>query len=533
MSVDILTMGIIILISVLLNKISSKIGVPALLAFIILGLLFGSEGIVKIPFDNYKMAEYICSVALIFIMFYGGFGTNWYAAKKVAPQSILLASFGVVFTAVLTGFFTYYVLGFDFLESMLTGAVISSTDAASVFTILRSKRLNLKDNTASMLEMESGSNDPASYMLTAIVLTMMNGNINGKYILYMIFSQIVYAIVIGFFISKIAFFFLKRSNFGTNGFDAVFVLSIALLSYAIPEYVGGNGYLSAYIVGITLGNKNFDNKIDLVHFFDGVTGFMQVVIFFLLGLLAVPSKLPENAFSALCIAGFLTFVARPVVVFGMLTPFKASLEQKIIVSWSGLRGAASIVFAIMATVNPAYMKNDIYHIVFFIVLLSILIQGALIPLFSRRLDYIDYKENVMKTFTDYQDEESVSFIQLNIKKDHPWYKMRIKDIHLPPGMLIASVVRDQRPIAPNGNTIILNGDLLIISALAVSNEITTKLTEMEATKKEIGNKIKNLDMHKEKLVILIKRDKDIIIPDGDTIVKSNDILVINNTLPGK
>lgn len=531
MTLNILTIGIVILISVFLNKASSKIGMPTLLAFIILGLLFGSEGIVKIPFDNYEFASTICSVALIFIMFYGGFGTNWTEAKKIAPQAILLASLGVVMTAVLTGLFTYYVLDFDFWESMLMGSVISSTDAASVFTILRSKKLNLKDNTASMLELESGSNDPTSYMLTAVTLSIMNGRANGGQIAYMIFAQVVFALVIGFVIAKFAIYLLKNFNFEISGFDAVFVLAVAILSYAIPEAVGGNGYLSAYIVGIMLGNQNFKNKVDLVHFFNGVTGFMQVVIFFLLGLLAVPSRLPSIALPALAIALFLTFIARPVTVFAILTPFKASMGQKLIVSWAGLRGAASIVFAILATVDPAYMKNDIYHVVFFLVLLSISVQGSLIPVFSRKLNMIDHSENVMKTFTDYQDEEPVGFIQLNINNEHPWFNQTIRDVHLPPGILIVSVVRNDRPIAPNGDTRIKEDDILILSALAVSNEITTELTEMEVSKKDIGKKIYELNLCKGKLVIVIKRGEEIIIPDGNTIIEEGDLIVINNTMP--
>lgn len=530
MTLNILTIGIIILISVFLNKASSKIGIPTLLAFIILGLLFGSEGIVKIPFDNYEFASRICTVALIFIMFYGGFGTNWMEAKKIAPQAILLASLGVAMTAVLTGLFTYYVLKFDFWESMLMGSVISSTDAASVFTILRSKKLNLKDNTASMLELESGSNDPSSYMLTAITLSIMNGNANGTQIIYMVFAQVVYALLIGFIIAKLSIYLLKHFDFEINGFDAVFVLSVAILSYAIPEAIGGNGYLSAYIVGIMLGNQNFKNKVDLVHFFNGVTGFMQVIIFFLLGLLAWPSRLPSIALPALAIALFLTFIARPITVFAILSPFKASMGQKLIVSWSGLRGAASIVFAILATVDPAYMKNDIYHVVFFLVLLSISVQGSLIPILSRKLNMIDHTENVMKTFTDYQDEEPVGFIQLSIDKYHPWINQSIKEVRLPPGILIVSIVREDTPIAPNGDTIIKEEDILIFSALAVSNEITTELTELKADNNLVGKKISEIKLDRGRLIIVVKREDEIIIPDGNTIIEKDDFIVINNTV---
>lgn len=232
------------------NRLSQKFGVPALLLFMGLGMLFGSDGLFKIPFDNYQFAEQICSIALIFIMFYGGFGTNWNAAKPVAVRAVLLSSAGVILTAALTGLFCYFILRFAFLESMLIGAVISSTDAASVFSILRSKKLNLKEHTASLLEIESGSNDPFSYMLTVIILTLMQGSSSTGSIAYLIFSQVVYGAIFGVVIAIAAIWILRRLSFSQSGMDTIFVLAVALLSYAIPSALGGNGYLSAYITGI-------------------------------------------------------------------------------------------------------------------------------------------------------------------------------------------------------------------------------------------------------------------------------------------
>lgn len=401
MSYTLLISAIVIIACIVFNKLSSKLGIPMLFAFIILGMFFGSDGFVKIKFDNYRYAENICSASLIFIMFYGGFGTNWNEAKPVVIKSILLSTLGVVSTAIITGIFCHYVLNFPLLESMLLGAVISSTDAASVFSILRSKKLNLKNNTSSMLEIESGSNDPFSYMLTIIVLSIMNGSASKSEIIIMAFTQILFGILFGVLIAKIALLALKKFNFITPGFDAIFVFAIALLGYALPSLIGGNGYLSVYIVGIIMGNYHIENKISLVHFFDGVTGLMQMLIFFLLGLLSFPSQMPKLVIPAIFISLFLTFIARPISTFAILTPFKCPLNQQLLVSWSGLRGAASIVFAIMATTNPAYTSNDIFHMVFCIVLFSILIQGSLIPLIAKRLDMIDEESDVMKTFNDY------------------------------------------------------------------------------------------------------------------------------------
>ena len=364
----ILLVAAVILLCLSLNKMSNKLGIPMLLAYILLGMMFGTDGILKIPFDNFTIAEQICTVSLIFIMFYGGFGTNWKQAKPVAGKAVLLSTVGVILTAVTTGAFCHFILRMDFWESMLIGSVISSTDAASVFSILRSKRLNLKNNTASMLEVESGSNDPCSYMLTVIILTIMSGELSGSSLVVMIFSQINFGILVGVVVALAAAFILKKVNFATDGFDTIFVFSMALVSYAGASMINGNGYLAAYIAGIILGNTPLHHKKSLVHFFDGITGLMQMLIFFLLGLLAYPSQLPKILPIALAIAVFLTFVARPVSVFAILMPFRCPVKQQLLVSWAGLRGAASIVFAIMATVSPAYTKNDLFHIVIFIVL---------------------------------------------------------------------------------------------------------------------------------------------------------------------
>lgn len=527
----ILGIAAIMLICIALNKISSKIGIPMLLAFIILGMLFGSDGIVKIPFDNFTVVEQICSVALIFIMFYGGFGTSWRQARCIAGSAIALSSLGVILTAFLTGLFCYFVLKFSFLESMLVGSVISSTDAASVFSILRSKRLNLKDNTASLLEIESGSNDPCSYMLAVIVLAMMSGDLSGTQLTYMIFAQVVFGVAIGVGSALVAAWCLTKIKFATDGFDTIFVFTIPLIAYGVSSVLGGNGYLSTYILGIILGNKSIPNKKSLVHFFDGITGLMQMLIFFLLGLLSFPSELPKIVLPSLGIALFITFIARPIAVFAILAPTKGSWEQKLLVAWSGLRGAASIVFAIMATVSPMYMKNDIFHIVFFIVLFSIGIQGSLIPFMAKKLKMIDDDSNVMKTFSDYSDEEPIQFIKLLISPNHLWNNKKIKEVLLPPDLLIALIIRDNQRIIPKGNTTIIAGDILVLSALSAQESIEAYLVEViiEEYNPWLGKTLAEITLEPEKLIIMIKRHNKIIIPNGKTLVKKDDILVISQS----
>lgn len=529
MSYYLLFAAIIIIICILCNKLSNRLGIPMLLAFIILGMLFGSDGYFKIPFDNYIFAEQICSVALIFIMFYGGFGTKWEEAKPIAVQAVLLSSLGVMLTALFTGLFCFYILKINWLESLLIGAVISSTDAASVFSILRSKRLNLKYNTASLLEVESGSNDPCSYMLTAILLSVMKGTGNGSTIMLMVLSQIILAVVIGIGIALAALWILTHIHFVTSGFDTIFVVAVAILAYAVPSLLGGNGYLSVYLAGIILGNHAIKNKLQLVHFFDGITGLMQMLIFFLLGLLSFPSQLPSVLLSALPIAVFLTFAARPISVFLILSPFKCKINQQLLVSWAGLRGAASIVFSITATVSAAQTSQNIFHIVFGIVLFSILLQGSLIPLAAKKLDMIDEESDVLKTFNDYTEEVPVQFIKFTIHKGHPWIGQEIKDILLPPDTLLVLLQRGTEKITPNGNTIIMDEDAFILSAKAPGMVEGIHLTEiiLGSQHEWIGKMVSEIELEPDKLIIMIQREGKIIIPNGITALNPMDTLVIN------
>lgn len=525
----ILLVAAVILLCLSLNKMSNKLGIPMLLAYILLGMMFGTDGILKIPFDNFTIAEQICTVSLIFIMFYGGFGTNWKQAKPVAGKAALLSTVGVILTAVTTGAFCHFILKMAFWESMLIGSVISSTDAASVFSILRSRRLNLKNNTASMLEVESGSNDPCSYMLTVIILIIMSGELSGFSLVVMIFSQITFGILVGVVVALAAAFILKKVNFATDGFDTIFVFSMALVSYAGASMINGNGYLAAYIAGIILGNTPLHHKKSLVHFFDGITGLMQMLIFFLLGLLAYPSQLPKILPIALAIAVFLTFVARPVSVFAILMPFRCPVKQQLLVSWAGLRGAASIVFAIMATVSPAYTKNDLFHIVIFIVLFSISIQGTLLGLVAKKLDMIDENGNVMKTFSDYSDEMPVEFVKISIKAGHPWENRKIKDLTSLPDLLLVLILRGEERIIPNGNTVVLAGDKIVLSALSPEENLGICLTEIpiEKDSKWIGKPLSRIKLGEEKLVLVLKRNEKVVIPNGNTVIRENDVLVIS------
>ena len=525
--------AVVVTLCVILNRVSNKIGIPMLLGFMLLGMLFGTDGIFSIEFDNFHFTEDICTVALIFIMFYGGFGTSWKEARPVVVKAGLLASLGVVITALLTGLFCIYVLGMPPLFGYLVGAVLCSTDAASVFSILRSRKLGLKYNTASLLEIESGSNDPCSYMLTAIMISIITGESSGGGIGYMIFSQLVYGAALGLVIAILSTKIMKKFGSTRSSFDELFVFAIALLSYALPSIIGGNGYLSAYIVGIILGNSNIKDKKTLVPFFDGINGLMQVVIFFLLGLLVNPSELPSVLLPAALIALFMVLVARPVSILSILSPFKSRLNQQALVSFVGLRGAASIVFAIMATpaVSTIYPEEEhiLFNIVFTIVLISILFQGSFIPLVSRKLKMIDQDEDIMKTFTDYSKDSDIEFIQVDITDKDPWKDKTVKDIPIPHDTLMAMIIRNGEAKVPSGKTKIIEGDKVIMTAKNYDNDSVIHLQERIITPESgwVGKKVFQYSPNSNEIIVLIKRGEESIIPRGNTVLQENDIMVIN------
>lgn len=528
MTLNILLAGVVILFCVLLNKFTHRFGLPMLLAFILLGMAFGSDGILKIPFEDYRFAEQICSIALIFIMFYGGFGTRWREAKPVALKSILLSTIGVAFTAVLTGLFCRFALGIALWESMLIGAVISSTDAASVFSILRSKKLGLKNGTDSMLELESGSNDPCSYMLTIIVLSALGEGISPGSVFGLLLAQFGFGIFFGVTIALGAAYFMRHFRFATEGFDLAFVIGIALLSYASAASAGGNGYLSAYLCGIIFGNQRLKNQKALVHFFDGITGLMQMLIFFLLGLLATPSRIPQVFLPALGIMLFLTFIARPVGICSILSLFRCSARQQLLVSFAGLRGAASIVFAIMAIVSQPDLSFDLYHIVFCIVLLSIAFQGTFLPLCAKRLQMTDSSIDVMKTFSDYSEESAMQCIKVRMTAKHPWIGRPLQYITLPPDTLIILLLREGQRMIPDGKTEFQENDEVVLSAFKYDgrNEIPLKENMILPGSHWIGRTIQEFSPDPGELVIMLIRNDQAILPKGSTVLSAGDMLVI-------
>ncbi len=519
--------AVVLIVCMLSGGLSSKLGVPVLVIFIGMGMLFGCDGIFKLEFENFELAEQICTVAMVFIIFYGGFGTKWSEAKRVAASSLMLSCVGTVLTAALTCVFCYFVLGLSFTQSSILGAILSSTDAASVFNILRSKNLNLKYNTASILEMESGSNDPWAYMLTTIMLSLAMGSTSGSDIVVMFLKQVLIGAGIGVVLALLVKRLFEKAKPKNESFYMIIFVAVAMLSFSLPGLLGGNGFLSSYICGIILGNSKISGKREIVYFFDGVTGIMQIALFFLLGLLSTPSQLPEVLLYAVIIFVVLAFVIRPVVVAVTMLPFKARLGQIGVISMAGLRGATSIVFAIMVVVSDSYRRTDVFNIAMCVVLLSIGLQGTLLPWISKKLNMID-NGDVMKTFTDYTNETQIQFIKIPVKKGHPWLLRTVREITLPPETLLVMIMRGDRTVIPRGSTQIEEGDVLVLSAIGYEgqNDDRLPLTEerIEEGNEMIGRTIEQA-IAPNVLVVLIKRGERTIIPNGASVIKQEDVLV--------
>lgn len=466
-------------------------------------------------------------------MFYGGFGTNILAARPVLAPSILLSTLGVIGTAGIVAVFAHAALNLPWLECFLIGSVISSTDAASVFNILRSQNLALKYHTDSLLEVESGSNDPMSYMLTTVAIALLSRE--SISIPVLLAQQIIIGALCGIVMGYLAVKLLHQQLLPSQQSHTIFLLAVMVLAYTIPAQFNGNGYLSVYLCGIWIGNSNLPQKKYLVHFFDVLTHVAQIQIFFLLGLLVTPVKLPSVIIPAVILMVFLMLVARPAVCALLLIPFRSKLRQIAMISWSGLRGAASIVFAISVVLDGVETTYNLYNLVFCMVLLSISIQGTLLPAVAKKLTMLDPTADVGSTFTDYQEDSDISFIKLRIDADHAWCGKTLVNLHFPADLLVAMIVRHHGVVIPTGDTRLEEGDLLVLAARSFEDRENLALREVVVERgKQCANKPLSLSFReKSKRVILIKRGIQTIIPDGNTIIQPGDILVLTQFIHKK
>ncbi len=382
-----IAIGLLLLISAFASKLANKFGVPALLLFLFIGMLAGSEGIGGLSFENYDIAKTIGDLALIFILFTGGLETEWKSIRPVLVQGLIMSTFGVALTMFFLGTFAWFMLGsfssvmvgsdgINWIEGLLLGAIISSTDAAAVFSILKSSNLKLKGNLQPLLELESGSNDPMAVLLTTTLVNIVKtGDISFLNLGITLIAQLVIGIIGGYGFGRLMNWIINNIKVNAQGLYPVISLGQVLLTYSVITLLQGNGFLGVYVAGMVLGNSNFTYKKTILDFHDAISWLMQIGMFLLLGLLVFPSQLITVAPIAVIIALFLMFVARPLsVIIGLaMSPYNNA--EKLFISWVGLRGAVPIILAISPIAVGIPDATTLFNVVFFIVLISVSIQG--------------------------------------------------------------------------------------------------------------------------------------------------------------
>lgn len=462
-----LGVSLLLFISILAGKSSFRLGLPTLLIFLIIGMLAGSEGLGRIPFDDPAIAQLIGIVALNYILFSGGLDTSWKSIKPVVAKGIVLSTLGVALTAGLVSLAVWQFTNLTFLEALLVGAIVSSTDAAAVFSILRSRKVSLKGQLRPTLELESGSNDPMAYFLTIAVISLIQSPEKSLLSIVPLFLvQFSIGAIMGFAMGKGGQLIINNIKLGYDGLYPVLVLGLVILTFSATQTLGGNGFLAVYISGVFLANKELLHKKSLVKFFDGIAWLMQIILFLTLGLLVFPSELVPMIIPGTLVAFFLIFIARPVAVMLSLAPFKMFNRDRLFISWVGLRGAVPIVFATYPMLVGLEGSGLIFNLVFFVTIVSMLVQGTSLPLVSKWLHVSLPHKLKRRTPSDIELSDSVKseLLEVEIADDSPALGKKILELKFPETALIVMINREGKFITPNGNTVIEEGDKLMILA---------------------------------------------------------------------
>ena len=469
---NILLIGSILLfVSIAVSKTSARFGVPTLLLFLIVGMLFGSDGL-GIQFNDMKDAQFVGMIALCIILFSGGMDTKFHEIKPVLAPGLVLSTVGVLLTAVFTGIFIWWLSGmqwsnifFTFLPSLLLASTMSSTDSASVFAILRSQKMNLKHNLRPMLELESGSNDPMAYMLTIVLIQLITAESNEAGAIVISFlQQFIFGGLIGYGTGKLAVYIINKLNLDNKSLYPIFMLAVVFFTFSVCDLFKGNGYLAVYISGMMIGNSKIANRKEISTFFDGLTWLFQIIMFILLGLLVNPREMLDVACVAMLIAGFMILIGRPLSVALCLLPFrKITARSKLYISWVGLRGAVPIIFATYPVVANVEGADQIFNIVFFITLLSLILQGTTLPFFARKLGLSAPMEKTGNDFgVELPDEIDTDLTDITVTPAMIANGDTLKDMSLPQGTLVMIVKRGTEFLVPNGSLHLQVGDKLLL-----------------------------------------------------------------------
>lgn len=467
---NILLVGAVLLfVSILISKTGFRYGIPTLLIFLLVGMLFGVDG-VGFQFDNHAATQFIGMVALSIILFAGGMDTKYASIKPVLGAGIVLSTAGVLLTTVITGSFIYFI-SLMFTKSvpvsisfaLLLAATMSSTDSASVFSILRSQKISLRNNLQPMLELESGSNDPMAYMLTIVMIQVMqsgaDASISVGSILLMFFVQFSVGLLMGFLLGKACVWIINKVGLQNKALYPIMMVSFIFFVFSFTDLLKGNGYLAVYIAGIIVGNHKLVEKRSIDSFLNGLVWLVQIIMFLMLGLLVNPHEMIDVAVPAISIGVFMILIGRPLSVFLCLLPFrKIGFKDKVFVSWVGLRGAVPIIFATYPVVANVEGASFIFNIVFFITLLSLLIQGTTIPAVANWLKLGVKSDNAPENFGVEIPEELNTVLEQQIVEE----ESLLMNYPLPEGTLVMIVKRNHKYIVPNGKLHLLKGDKLLL-----------------------------------------------------------------------
>lgn len=457
--------GALVFASIIASRLSSRFGIPALVLFLGIGMLAGSDGPGGIAFDNAAAANLMGTIALAFILFSGGIDTNWALMRPVLFRGALLSTVGVIITASLVGLFAWLLLGFSLTTALLIGAIISSTDAAAVFSVLRGRGIGLKGNLKSLLELESGSNDPVAIFLTlGLTRVITEPDFNWTVLFPMFALNMIMGIAVGVAVGKLAGYLFNRVRLDQEGLYPVLSLSLVLLTFGATEIVQGNGFLAVYLCGLMLNGTDFAHKRSVVRFHDGLAWLMQITMFLVLGLLVFPAQLPAIAISAILVALFLMFVARPVAVFLALWRSGYSGREKSFVAWTGLRGAVPIVLATFPLLAGYENSDLVFNVIFFTVLTSVLIQGSLLMKVARWLG-VDAPMAPAAAFTlaiERQGQTQGDTREIEILPNMAAAGRKITDLDIPSEVVILLIGRGEEFVVPRGNTRIEPYDTLLL-----------------------------------------------------------------------
>jgi len=462
-----ITVSAIVVLSVTMSKVSERFGVPALLLFLGIGMLAGYDGPGGIYFDNALLSQTLGVVALAYILFAGGLETDIKVVRKVLKPALSLATLGVLITAVVTGTCARYLLHFSWLESLLIGAIVSSTDAAAVFAVLRSRSVGLKEPLRPLLELESGSNDPmAVFMTIGLIELIKNPGQSPLTLIPFFFQQMILGVALGYVMAKLFIHLINRINLDYEGLYPVLCLGWVLFTYGLTAWLQGSGFLAVYITGLVLGNSSFSHKKSLIRFHDGIAWLMQIVMFVTLGLLVFPSHIVPLIGKGLLITLLLMLVARPVGVLVCLLPFRMQFRKKAMVAWVGLRGSVPIILATFPFMAGIPQADTIFNIVFFVVIASVFIQGTSIPALSRwlKLDVpLAYRRSYPIEFEKMEgiDAELTDVI---VPYQSAAVGKRIGELGIPEKCLIVLISRDEKFVIPSGSVTLEGGDVLLVLA---------------------------------------------------------------------